>query len=419
MNVKEADRYRILMAVMTKKITLREASVLLKTSYRQASRLKAKFSANGVKALISGKRGRIGNRAMRTDQEKDIIDIIRKNYREYGPTLLSEKLEEEHEIKVSNEKIRQLLLKHEIPYKKRNRKNRAHQRRQRRDCEGELEQTDASIHAWFEDRAPKCALHLSIDDATSKIKAARFGEQETTKNYWLMFEDYFQRHGLPRALYVDCRGVFKVNQKNCENNITQFKRSMKEIDIDVIFASSPQAKGRVERVNGTLQDRLVKELRERNISSIKEANAYLPEYIEKYNKKFAKPAASPFNAHRPLDQKKDLKRILCEKYDRMVSGNLEIQFEKEIYQLEKTKETIHLIGSKVKVLKTLEGKILIERRGKLIPYKRWEEIPYKKREKSLYELEAEWERSLKKGWTPPNNHYWKSGTRRNKTSFVA
>jgi len=410
MNVKEADRYRILMAVMAKEITLREASAFLKISYRQASRLKAEFSANGVKALISRKRGRTGNRAMRIDQEKDIIDIICKNYREYGPTLLSEKLEEKHKIKVSNEKIRQLLLKHDIPYKKRNRKNRAHQRRQRRNSDGELEQTDASIHAWFEDRAPKCVLHLSIDDATSEIKAARFGEQETTENYWLMFEDYFQRHGLPRALYVDCRGVFKVNQKNCEDNITQFKRSMNEIEIDVIFASSPQAKGRVERVNGTLQDRLVKELRERNISSIEEANAYLPEYIEKYNKKFAKPAASPFNAHRPLDQKKDLKRILCKKHDRMVSGNLEVQFEKEIYQLEKTKETIHLIGSKVKVLKTLEGKILIEHRGKLIPYKRWEEIPYKKPEKPLCELEAEWERSLKKGWTPPNNHYWKSGT---------
>jgi transposase len=407
MSEKEADRYRIFMAVMSKEIMLMEAATLLKISYRQASRLKAEFSSKGVKGLISKKRGRRSNRAMKEDLEKRIINIIQQNYGGYGPTLLSEKLIEKHGIEISNEKIRQLLLKHDIPYKKRDRKNRAHQRRQRRDCEGELEQTDASIHAWFDDRAPKCALHLSIDDATSKIKAGRFGEQETTKDYWLMFEDYFQEHGLPRALYVDRRGVFKVNQKGCENNITQFKRSMNELGIDIIFAGSAQAKGRVERVNGTLQDRLVKELRELNISSIEAANAYLPEFIEKYNKKFGKPAASPFNAHRPLDQKIDLKRILCEKFDRLVRKNLEVQFENQVYQLEKSKETIHLRGTKAKVIKTLEGKILIEHKERLIPYKKFEEIPFEKPEKNLQEIADEWERSLNKGRKPPENHPWK------------
>lgn len=412
MSQKEAERYRIMKSVAEREISLKKAAELMEISYRQASRLKRDFNAEGVTALISKKRGKRGNRALSEKLIQTIIDIIREHYHEYGPTLLAEKLQEKHNITVSNETVRKLLKKYGIPYKTKKRRNRAHQRRDRRDCEGELEQTDASIHHWFEDRGPKCALHLSIDDATGKIKGARFGEQETTENYWRMFWDYFQRYGLPRELYVDSRGVFRVNHKGAKENITQFKRSMNELGIKIIFASSPQAKGRVERVNGTLQDRLVKELREQNISSIEEANAFLPTFVEKHNKKFAKPAANPFNAHLALDQELDLNRILCNKHDRAVSKNLEVHFENEVYQIEKSKRTINLGRVKVQVLKTLDGQILIEYKKKLIPYKKWSEMPCKERKIPVEEIAKKWERSSKKGWNPPKNHPWKRGSKK-------
>jgi len=414
MNKKEAERYRIMQSVLEKKITLMKASELMEISYRHALRLKQNFVSQGVKSLISKKRGKKGNRALPEQLIRTIVNIIRENYHEYGPTLLAEKLEEKHDIKVSNETVRKLLKEHEIPYKTKKRRNRAHQRRDRRDCEGELEQTDASIHHWFEDRGPKCALHLSVDDATGKIKGARFGEQETTEDYWKMFWDYFQNHGLPRELYVDLRGVFRVNHKGAKGNITQFKRSMNELGVKIIFASTAQAKGRVERVNGTLQDRLVKELREHNISCIDEANAFLPKFIQKYNEKFAKPAANPFNAHSPLDQKIDLSRILCKKYDRVVSKNLEVQFENEVYQLEKSKRTINLRKVKVQILKTLDGRVLIEYKGKLIPFKKWNDLTYKKQKSTVEELEYRWKSSQNKGWRPPVNHPWKMSRKKAK-----
>lgn len=418
MSQKEAERYRIIKSEAEGRMTLGKAAELMGVSCRQASRIKKAFATEGVKGLISKKRRKRGNRALPPDLIETIIHIIREKYHDYGPTLLAEKLEEKHGIKVCNETIRKLLKEHDIPYKQKKRKNRAHQRRDRRECEGELEQTDASIHAWFEGRGPKSALHLSIDDATGKIKGARFGEEETKEVYWMMFWDYFEKHGLPRELYVDWRGVFRVNHKGAKENITQFKRSMNELGVKIIFAGSAQAKGRVERANGTLQDRLVKELREHNISSIDEANAFLPTFIEKYNKKFAKPAANTFNAHRPLDQKTDLSRILCDKYDRLVSKNLEIHFENEVYQLEKSKRTLNLRRVKVQVLKTLDGRILIEYKGNLLPYQKWNDLPCKVQKNTVKELEEKWVRSLNKKWKPPKNHPWRTTSQKSQRSFI-
>jgi len=170
MSKREAERYRIMKAVMEKEIDLKKASELMEVCYRQSLRIKADFKEKGLPGLISKKRGEKSNRAISEELEAEIIRIIRNHYTgNYGPTLISEKLEDKHTIVVSKEKVRKLLIKHEIPYPTRKRKNRAHQRRRRKDCRGELEQTDASIHHWFGEELPRCALHLSVDDAIGSL----------------------------------------------------------------------------------------------------------------------------------------------------------------------------------------------------------------------------------------------------------
>jgi len=410
MTEKEADRMRLLKAEQSGEINLRQTAELMNLSYRQASRLKSQFQAKGAKGIVSKKRGGKSNRRLPEDQSQKILDIIRVHYQQYGPTLIAEKLENKHGIKISREKVRSFLIEHNIPYTKKKRRNRIHPRRPRRECFGELVQSDASIHHWFEDRGPCCALHIAIDDATSMMMAGRFEKEETTEGYWHMMMSYIKKYGRPLSLYVDSRSVFRVNRKGAEGCITQFKRSMNELDIGLIIAKSPQAKGRVERANRVLQDRLVKEFRERNISSIEEANEYLPIFIEEYNCKFAKMPASPFNAHRALNQKMNLSRIFCEKYVRMVQSNLEVQFENVIYRLDKSPRTLRLKHQKVMMLKSHTGEVSIEHKGELISYRLLSEIPYQKKVVDAQALLQSWEKSVNRRKVPAN-HPWKRNYR--------
>lgn len=248
-----------------------------------------------------------------------------------------------------------------------------HQLRERRARTGELVQIDGSPHDWFEGRAEKCVLLVMVDDATSRLMHLWFVEAETTFNYFAAVRAYIRQYGKPLAFYSDKYGVFRVNIPNALSGtgLTQFGRAMKELSIELICAHSPQAKGRVERANQTLQDRLVKELRLRGVCSMAEANSYLPQFITDYNSRFALPARSAENAHRQLLPTEDLDRILTLCEERVLSKGLTISYNSTVYQITTKRAPYTMRKAKVEVRETSDGTITIEYKGKPLSYHVW------------------------------------------------
>ena len=220
-------------------------------------------------------------------------------------------------------------------------------------------------------------------------------------------KNYLQTNGKPAFLYSDKHSVFRVNHGENISKPTQFARAMKELGIELINANSPQAKGRVERANGVLQDRLVKELREHNISTIEEANNFLPTFIDKYNQRFGKPAANPFNAHHPLEHNLDLDKILCNKETRKISKNLEISYKNTIYQINAPNRANRLKGCFVQVIEQMDGTIFIEYQGETLDFIIYEGITVQPKVVDHKELVAQWERICKKR-KPNKNHPWRN-----------
>jgi hypothetical protein len=404
MSSKEVERELILKKVQDKQINLIKASQLLGLSYPQTKRIWARYKALGRKGLISQKRGMASNRAIPIQKREEIANIIAKEYQFCKPLFISEKLKERNNIDHSSEFIRQVMIEYHLWFPQR-KKQKIHQRRQRRECEGELEQIDASDHLWFENRGPRCHLHALIDDATSKIMGGYFALEETTEGYFKACLPYFEKVGRPISLYSDKRGTFIVN-KGGKGGETQFSRAMKELNIRIIIAHSPQAKGRIERAFGTLQERLVWEMRLNNISTIEEANVFLPSFIDLYNKQFSKHPANSFNAHRPLNHEKPLKYILCKKEERVVSKNLEVNYENKIYQLNPPEELISkLKGSKVRVITTLEDELIFQYKGFIIDHVIYNEMPFITPHITIEELMGNWK--TKKTYIPSKDHPYK------------
>jgi len=300
MTLKEADRYSIMNQIESRKLKIKEASHVLGISYRQARRLWQRYKKEGAKGLISKRKGRPSNHQLSYGIKEKAMTLVKAKYADYGPTLAAEKLHEKHSLILSKETLRKLMIKEGLWKAKKEKKRRVHPRRTRRACVGELIQIDGSYHAWFEDRAEKCCLLVCVDDATSQIMHMRFCRTETVDDYFEVVRAYLNKHGRPKAFYSDKHSIFRVNRKGCESNNTSFHRALKELDIELICAHSPQAKGRVERANGVLQDRLIKELREEEINSTEEGNAYLETFRKKYNQKFRKEPAEGKDAHKEL-----------------------------------------------------------------------------------------------------------------------
>jgi len=250
-----------------------------------------------------------------------------------------------------------------------------HQLRERRARLGELVQIDGSPHDWFEGRAPKCTLLVFVDDATSRLMYLQFVAAETTFNYFAGVRSYIAEFGKPLTFYSDKFGVFRVNIPNALSGtgLTQFGRALKELDVELICAHSPQAKGRVERANQTLQDRLTKELRLLGISSVAAANAYLPEFIAAYNQRFAVAPRSAESAHRPLGKGDDLDRILtlCER--RTLSKNLTLSYNNVIYQIKTKRSTYTMRQAHVEVRERHTGEITIEYKQRPLEYTIYQE----------------------------------------------
>jgi hypothetical protein len=376
MSTQELDRLTVIERVLEKRLSQVEASKQLRITPRHLRRLIKRYSHHGATGLVSKKRGMLSNHAYPSAVKRAIIALVKAHYHDFGPTLIAEKLDEKHDIQVSRETLRQWLIEAGIWQNRRQRRQRVHQPRYRRDCFGELIQIDGSEHCWFEERGPKCTLLVYIDDATSRLLELRFANAESTFDYFHSTRRYLEQHGKPVAFYSDKHSVFRVNRVGATSGtgLTQFGRALHELNIDIIYTNSSQAKGRVERANKTLQDRLIKELRLEGIDTIEQANAYLPAFIEQFNAKFAKEPANPTNLHRSLTELDQLDEILTWQEDRTVSRALTMQYARVVYLLEPTGLGIDLQRKKVRVYDYPDGTLVIKHGNVALPYTVFDEV---------------------------------------------
>jgi len=408
MTLKELSRADAFIQIGKKQLSQTRAAKELGLSLRQVQRLYQRFKKEGVKALASQQRGKPSNHRLPPIIKARILELVTcELYSGFGPTLMREKLSEVYKIVVSRETTRQIMIQSGVWSQKKEKRPVIHQQRKRRAHYGELIQIDGSPHKWFESRAEACDLIIYIDDATGHIYG-RFFPSETSAAYMTLMREYIKKYGRPVACYSDKHAIFRINRPgfNRQESLTQFGRALKELDIHLICANSPQAKGRVERAFLTLQDRLVKELRLANICSMKEGNEYLEKtFWPAYNSRFAKEPESMDNAHREMLLEHDLDRILCFKEHRTISKNLEIQYKNIIYQIVMEKPLRTMRGAKITILELPNGEIILEYKGKSLPFRtscmqdyNGEEVTAKEIDQCLRE---------KKAYKPNRHHPWK------------
>lgn len=384
MSNREIDRLKVIQNTIDGRFTQAEAAQMLGISVRQVRRVCRKVEAEGNRGIIHGLKGRPSNHLLPQWYKDDALELVKLHYSDFGPTFASEKLFENHGYLLSINTVRTVMLGEGLyaakPHKPKHRKW-----RERRACVGMLVQLDGSEHAWFEDRGPKCALLIFIDDATGRILYGRFITVEDTANLMACAKAYLKLHGRPVAFYVDKDSIYKVNRQASieeelrdETPLSQFTRAMGELDIQMIFADSPQAKGRVERGFRTHQDRLVKELRLAGISDMASANEFLERvYIPKHNAKFAVAPASPANAHRALLPAHKLDGILCLKLGRTLANDYTLRYKNKFLQLEAKQEVRIRPGSVVTVEERLDGSLHLKFKGAYLRHKAVEKRPYR------------------------------------------
>ena len=383
MRQKEANRYDIIQRAIKKEMKTIEAAEILNLTDRQIRRLKEQVKKKGIKGVIHAGRGKPSSKKIPDKERKKIIEIIKEKYWDFGPTFAAEKLEEDHKIKRDPKTIRTIMIEEDVWKPKKKKKNEYRSWRQRRSSFGELQQYDGSYEYWFEDRAPKCCLIASIDDATSRITFAKFGEHEGVEPTFNFWQEYIQKRGKPLAIYVDKFSTYSMNSKLAKENpdtLTQFERAMSTFQIEVIKANSSQAKGRVERLFKTLQDRLIKELRLNNISTIEEANEFLEKiFIPKFNAKFSVEPRAKVNLHKKVTQfeKDNFSSIFSRHYERTIRNDYTISYKNIWYQLEETQSVAMFAGEIIKVEERFNGDIYFRLRGKYLNYRQIQEKPQK------------------------------------------
>jgi len=370
MSRKELNRLEVIHRLLEKRMRQKEAGRLLNVSTRQIKRLLKAYRQLGAAGLVSKQRGRKANNRLSERVKKQALNLLKTKYRGFGPTLAHEKLVEKENLKLSDESVRKLMIAEDLWKPRKVKKVVTHQLRERRACFGELVQIDGSPHDWFEGRAQACVLLVFIDDATGKLVQLRFVDSESFFSYCEAAQSYFRQFGKPLAFYSDKNSIFRVNQPSAGTHpdLTQFGRAMQELDIEIICANTPQAKGRVERVIQTLQDRLPKEMRLGGISSMAEGNAYLPEFLQDFNQRFGEEPRSSVDVHRPLTAKEDLARILTWQETRTLSKNLTLQFHKTVYQIQTARPTFALRNAQVTVCVNTQENVTILYNAKPLPF---------------------------------------------------
>ena len=336
MSDREVDRLQVLSDVRSGRLRVSDACGLLSLRRRQVFRLLARLKQDGAAGLASRRRGKPSNHRLAETLRVRALSLVREQYSDFGPTLAADGL-----------------------WTARKRRRRAvHQPRRRRDCVGELVQIDGSDHAWFEARGKRCTLLAFVDDATSRVQHLRFVPSESTFDYFRSVRAYIEAHGKPVAFYSDKLGVFRVNQGEA-GRLTHFGRAMAELNIGAICANSPQAKGRVERAFGTLQDRLVKAMRLAGIATMEAANAWLPGFVADYNARFACVPASPTDLHRPLRPDDNLDETLVCRSWRTVTGSLGLSWKGSVLLLEPTPFARGLARQQVEVVEYPDGRLAV------------------------------------------------------------
>jgi len=380
MSKKELGRLDIINRSLRKEITVKKVAELLGISTRQTYRIRSKIRQRGSQGLVHGNRGKISNRRICEEEKKQIVDLLHKHYSDFGPTLATEKLERKHSIKKSRVAIRSIMIEQGL-WKPKKRKNAEYRsKRARKDHFGEMEQFDGSYHAWFEDRAPKCCLLAGIDDAAGIVTHAKFVESEGTLPVFSFWYEYLLLRGKPASIYLDRLRTYSnngVSEEERKHMLTQFQRAMKEIGIKTISSHSPQARGRVERLFHTLQDRMVKEMRLAGVSSKKQGNAFLKEYLPVFNKRFGVEPKNGSNLHRKVtaEEKKVLLAILSRQKRRIVKNDFTIRLNNLYYQLTKEQPATIRPKDKVIVEERFNGSIYIRLRNKYLNYEVLPESP--------------------------------------------
>ena len=371
MSRSEIDRMSVLRDLAEDRIRVSEAARLMGLGRRQVLRLAKAYRQRGPAALVSKRRGKRSNRSYPIGLRAEVIGLIRERYSDFGPTLAAEKLFDLHGIRLGRETIRQWMMAAGFWKDRKQRMKPVHQPRNRRECVGELIQIDGSQHWWFETRGPQCTLLVYIDDATSRLMHLQFVESESTFDYFKATRTYLEQHGKPVAFYSDKHGVFRVNRKDAAggDGMTQFGRALDALNIDIICANSSQAKGRVERANATLQDRLVKEMRLLGISSMEAGNAFLPVFMADYNARFAKPPFDDRDLHRSCAEHDDLDDAFAWKEERSVSVNLTLQYDQVMFILEPNEITRSQARKRVMMIDYPDGRLAIRHHGVDLPYR--------------------------------------------------
>ncbi len=397
MSQRELTRLHIIHKAIEGLLKGRETAELLSLSDRQIRRLIKKVKEEGNAGIIHKSRGKPSNRSLPKKIKGSVIELYRQKYAGFGPLLASEKLLEQDSITVNDETLRKWLI--ESGDWEKTRKSRKHRQwRPRKHHFGEMIQIDGSHHDWFEGRGPECVLMGYIDDASGKV-FARFYDYEGTKPAFDSFKRYARKYGIPQKAYLDKHTTYKSPKKAAfplydEEPLSQFERAMKELGVEVIHAHSPQAKGRIERLFRTFQDRVVKEMRLRGIKTVEEANKFLAEYLPKYNRKFTVIPKEKTDLHRKIQKGLKLDSILCIKEERVLRNDFTISYKGKLYQI-----TESIKAEKVKIQERINGKMLITYNGESVEFKEITERPEKQKKPCI----------VKKKITgsSPSDHPWR------------
>lgn len=410
MSEKEIARLQIMVQLEKRQITQVMAAEQMGLGIRQVKRLWKAYKSQGAAGLVNKNRGKPSHNQMQTEVKQQALELILEQYRDFGPTLACEKLREMHGIHISDESVRQIMLAEGLWKQRRKRKLRVFQMRERRACFGELVQIDGSDYDWFEGRSPRCTLLVFVDDATGKLMELWFVPHESFFGYCEATRHYLERYGKPGAFYSDKHGIFHLNNPKLTpgDGLTDFGRAMQELGIRIICANTPQAKGRVERANQTLQDRLTKELRLRGISTPEEANAWLPKFMQDYNQRFATTPRNTHDFHIPLSSSDQLDRILCRKVTRTLSKNLTFQYFKTVYQLQVKRPSYAMHKAQVTVLENANGQVTVLYKDHPVPF----EVYYQQEKQAVVVPSKSIDFALRNAacaHKPAPDHPWRKG----------
>jgi len=407
---RELQRAGVLARVKSGDLYLRDAAKVMKLSYRQAKRLWKRYRVSGAAALKHGNAGRRSNRARPAKERRKILKLVREKYSgdeqtRFGPTLAAEHLASQDRLKVPAETLRRWMLAEGLWSKARKRKPHR-KRRERKAHFGELVQLDGSFHEWYQTRAGKACLMNMVDDATSTVEA-RLGDEETIWAAARVLRQWIDKYGVPLALYTDWRNVYvrEPTEKELLHGkvpVTQFGRMCRKLDIRIIAASSPQAKGRVERGNGTHQDRLIKKMGRQKIRTHEQANRYLQEqYLADHNTRFAREPAEPQDYHRKAPSTRELEQVFCLETGRSISNDWVVRYENRYFQLERSSDYPPR-QAQVTVCEWEHGRIEIRYHGKARPHR---EISAPEPPVAAMAVDRPPRPSR---WKPPADHPWRA-----------